>query len=322
MADYRQIHTKIWTDGWFLDLSAKDKLLFIYLFSNKRACLIGLYDIPLKVIEFETDLTRQEIEEGIARFEEAGKVAYQDGWIWIPNLMRYNAKNIQSPKIQAHIRSTINDVSDNELKQRWITHYNGIVDAQYRIHTISIPNLHEQEQEQEQEQEHSADADAPPPPDGIPDPSELTVKEIQALKLSIEQWRTLQECERHGRNRSTALRFMRSQLNPTAPAVQVYRGIAETTPVDAICSQIAGAVGTSETDLDFWRKVVTGYIAHGWNKYNVSNMLDFYKRREIPGNGRPPPGQQPAKGLDASKEAIRQWAASKGEILEATDGDT
>jgi len=170
--------------------------------------------------------------------------------------------------------------------------------------------------------EDSADADAPPPPDDIPDPSELTVKEIQALELSVEQWRIFQERERNGRNRSTALRFMRSQLNPIAPAVQVYRSLAETTPVNVICAKIAESVGTNEDDLEFWREVVIGYIAQGWNKYNVSNMLDFYKRRETPSNGRSASGQRPTKGLDASKEAIIQWAASHGTDLEATSGDT
>ena len=170
--------------------------------------------------------------------------------------------------------------------------------------------------------EDSADADAPLPPDGLPDPSELTVKEIQALELGVEQWRGLQERERNGRNRSTALRFMRSQLNPIAPAVQVYRSLAETTPVNVICTKIAESVGANEDDLDFWREVVIGYIAKGWNKYNVSNMLDFYKRREMPSNGRASSGQRATKGLDASKEAIIQWAASHGTDLEATSGDT
>lgn len=40
-------------------------------------------------------------------------------------------------------------------------------------------------------------------------------------------------------------------------------------------------------------------------------------------NGRKMPAGRPsAKGLDASKEAITQWAASHGVDLEATSGDT
>jgi hypothetical protein len=159
MADYRQIHTKIWKDGWFLDLSTNDKLLFIYLFSNERAHLTGLYDIPLKVIVFESGLSQEDVEDGLARFEAAGKAFYQNGWLWIPNLMRYNARNIESPRIQPHIKNHITEVPECSLKQRWIEYYNCMVAEEYRIHTVYIPNLHEHEHEHEHE--HMG-ASAPP----------------------------------------------------------------------------------------------------------------------------------------------------------------
>jgi len=157
----------MWKDEWFLDLEPSDKLLFIYLFSNERACLIGLYDIPIKVIAFETGLDEEYIKKALAKFENARKVRYVDGWIWIPNLMRYNAKNVQSPKIQGHIKNALAEVPDCELKRLWIEYYNGTVSYRYRIDTVCIPNLHEQEQEQEQEHNNdeppSADAGASRP---------------------------------------------------------------------------------------------------------------------------------------------------------------
>ena len=124
MADYRQIHTKIWKDGWFLDLCTEDKLLFIYLFSNERASLAGLYDLPIKVIEFETGIPLEQVKTSLGRFEKAGKVRCIDGWVWIPNLIRYNARNIESPKIQIHLKSLIAEIPDCKLKQAWIEYYN------------------------------------------------------------------------------------------------------------------------------------------------------------------------------------------------------
>ena len=172
MADYRQIHTKIWKDGWFLDLCAEDKLLFIYLFSNERANLAGLYDLPVKVIEFETGIPLEQVKSSLERFEKAGKVHCIDDWVWIPNLIRYNARNIESPKIQIHLKSLIAEIPDCELKQAWIEYYNGIVSDEYRIDTLYIPNPHEHEHEKEHEKEHeheseiapSAGADAPSTP--------------------------------------------------------------------------------------------------------------------------------------------------------------
>ena len=37
MSGYRQLHTHIWSDGWYEELEPAFKLLFIYLFSNEHA---------------------------------------------------------------------------------------------------------------------------------------------------------------------------------------------------------------------------------------------------------------------------------------------
>ena len=44
MASYRQIHTKMWTDPWFIDLATDEKLVFIYLFSNDRVNVLGIIE--------------------------------------------------------------------------------------------------------------------------------------------------------------------------------------------------------------------------------------------------------------------------------------
>ena len=53
---YRQIHTEIWDDPWFLELESDAKLLFVYLFSNKRTNMIGLYELSPRQMAFETGL--------------------------------------------------------------------------------------------------------------------------------------------------------------------------------------------------------------------------------------------------------------------------
>jgi len=140
MADYRQIHTCIWKDSWFIDLPHEHNLLFIYLFSNERANLTGLYDLSLRIIAFETDLDPDTIAEGLERFAADGKVHYEDGMVWVPTLLRHNARNITSPKIQTHLKGVINTTRDCPLKARWIVYYNDMVAPEYRIDTLSIPD--------------------------------------------------------------------------------------------------------------------------------------------------------------------------------------
>jgi len=165
MADYRQIHTKIWSDEWFLDQEPDGKLLFIYLFSNSRSCLAGIYDIPLKVISFETGLAPDRILELLAAFGEAGRVVYQDGYVWIPKMIAYNAHNLANPKIGAHINRTIAALPDIPLRQQWIQYARSQIGYLYPIDTP----VHEHEHEQNtSDQEQIIDGAAAPLPDGSP----------------------------------------------------------------------------------------------------------------------------------------------------------
>lgn len=153
MPTYRQIHVKIWKDGWFLDLPSDHKLLFIYLFSNERANLFGLYDLPLKVICFETELDPDTVTEGLARFTEEGKAFYEDGWVWVRSLLTYNAPNLNSPKIQGHLQNVLAEIPDIPLKARALRYYDRQISYTSDTDTPSIPDRTEQEQEQETEQQ-------------------------------------------------------------------------------------------------------------------------------------------------------------------------
>ena len=166
MPEYRQIHVSIWKDPWFFELEAAEKFLFIYLFSNERSNLTGLYELHTKVIAFETDLNTRQIDDAFATFERAGKV-YRDGtWIWIPNLIKYNSGSLTSPTVRTHIKSSLDKIPDIALKARCIDYYNSMVDDEYRIDTLSIPykqvtQEQEHEHDQENEQENKGAKNAP-----------------------------------------------------------------------------------------------------------------------------------------------------------------
>lgn len=172
MADYRQIHTKIWKDGWFIELSDQEKLLFIYLFSNERASIAGLYELALRVICFETGLDKRTVEAALAKFSKAGKAHYENGIVWVVNLRKYNENS--SPKVTARLSKDLAAVADCPIKRRYLAYYNPIESDGYGIDTVSIPVLKstsEQEQEHEQEQEQEKHAgDKPPAPECLPQP--------------------------------------------------------------------------------------------------------------------------------------------------------
>ena len=117
MANYRQIHTKIWRDNWFLDLEPDEKLLFIYLFSNDNSNLAGIYELNERIIQLETGLDKTRIHEILKKFELNDKVYFKDGVVWIVNMQKYHSS--AGEKIQKNVESIILDLPDCEIKQRY-----------------------------------------------------------------------------------------------------------------------------------------------------------------------------------------------------------
>lgn len=118
MAEFRNIHTRIWKDSWFSELEPDAKLLFIYLFSNERASVCGMYELPMKYIVFETGLDHNRVMELFAEFERAKKAYYRDGVVWVVNLRKYNDSG-NSSKVAIRIQKDLEIIPDCELKRAY-----------------------------------------------------------------------------------------------------------------------------------------------------------------------------------------------------------
>jgi DnaD/phage-associated family protein len=123
MANYRQIHTQIWRDNWFLDLEPDEKLLFIYLFSNDNSNLAGLYELHERIVALETGLDIKRINEIVSKLEGDGKIFYRDGVVWIVNMQKYHSN--AGEKVRRSIGIIIDGIPDCEVKQKYCI-YNGI----------------------------------------------------------------------------------------------------------------------------------------------------------------------------------------------------
>lgn len=77
MAVYRQIHTTSWQDPFVLDsLNYKEKYFYLYLMTNLKTTQCGINEISEKVMQLETDLSKDEIDELINKFIEFKKIKY------------------------------------------------------------------------------------------------------------------------------------------------------------------------------------------------------------------------------------------------------
>jgi hypothetical protein len=97
---------------------------------------------------------------------------------------------------------------------------------------------------------------------------------------------------------------------PTPPAVQVFRENAHRYPPKAWYDDIAATVSEGEAELARWGAVVKAYVGCGWNPTNVSGMLGFFQRGEIPKPGKRAPPDSP----QTPEERRKRYASQPGVI--------
>jgi len=91
----RIIHTKVWRDGWFVNLSKEAKLLWIYLLTNDKINISGFYEITDRELEFDLGF---KVDKDITD-QLKPKAIFCMGWVFIQNIEKYNSYR-NSPKNQ------------------------------------------------------------------------------------------------------------------------------------------------------------------------------------------------------------------------------
>lgn len=94
MANFRYINTAIWKDPWFVDLRLTEQHLFIYLLTSSQTNILGIYEISLREMAFDTTIDQEEIKRIFRdRFQPDGKAHYEIGWIVMHNWLKHQKLN-------------------------------------------------------------------------------------------------------------------------------------------------------------------------------------------------------------------------------------
>jgi len=137
-AGYRQIHPEMWDDPFVLDLESDEKLLFIYLFSNARTSLCGLYEISTKQIIFHTGLEKEYINKAVEKFQKAGKIIKEGNIYFVVNQFKRHFS--RSPKVVTRINIDIESICDCKPKTVCIQKYEYLYGYRYPIDTVDKEN--------------------------------------------------------------------------------------------------------------------------------------------------------------------------------------
>lgn len=107
----RYIHSRFWTDTYIDKLDPIEKLLFLYLLTNERVTIAGVYELPLKIMSVETGIEKEMVEKIIKRFESEGKIYFFEGWIYLKNFQKY--QNLDNASIKKGIENVTNDIPEH-----------------------------------------------------------------------------------------------------------------------------------------------------------------------------------------------------------------
>ena len=116
MSKLRSINTAFWSDTWVEDLEPQLKLLFLYLVTNEKTNMLGIYEASKKKISFETGLDLETISNGLKAFESVNKVKYKKNHIILVNYIKHQKYNTNMKKSAIDIYNSLpNDLKDSTL---------------------------------------------------------------------------------------------------------------------------------------------------------------------------------------------------------------
>lgn len=87
----RYINTKFWLDPFIGRCDPIEKMLFLYFLTNEHTNIVGIYELDMRVMEFETGLSQDDIKTILIKFED--KILYYEGYVIIKNFHRHQSKN-------------------------------------------------------------------------------------------------------------------------------------------------------------------------------------------------------------------------------------
>jgi len=93
MAKLRSVSTAFWSDPFIEELSPSEKLLYIYFITNEKTNMLGIYEVSIKKICFETGLNKEAVTKAFETFTKSGKIKYDNNFIVLVNFIKHQNYN-------------------------------------------------------------------------------------------------------------------------------------------------------------------------------------------------------------------------------------
>ena len=113
MSKLRSVSTAFWSDPFIEDLNPAQKLLFLYLITNEKTNMLGIYEASIKKISFETGVKESEITTFFNLCEQRGKLKYVGNYVILINFVKNQNYNTNMKKSAIDVYNKL----PNELKK-------------------------------------------------------------------------------------------------------------------------------------------------------------------------------------------------------------
>lgn len=244
---YRTIESSFWSDPKVRGLDPDAKLAFLYLITNDRAHVSGIYYLPTALFAHETGLSPDRVSGVVKRLIASGTISvdHDRSIFWVRNLFRYQGrgeKNIASAT--KHLATLHNSPLINEF----CSMYRSVktpknASAPDRVSGVGRHSSQEQEQEQE--------LNTPLPPKGgvemVADPNAEAKEVCQAYHDRVTA--------AHARRVSSVVRTMLQDHVPKAEMIAAITNFGEWHRREQTSPDKRPAVTTFFTEID-WRSYV------------------------------------------------------------------
>ena len=150
---YRTIESSFWSDPKVRALSHQAKLVFLYLITNDRSHVSGIYYLPKAVMEMELGLTSDTLSGALQTLTRSQiiMIDQEREVFWVKNLMRYQGKG---KKNLASAYRQLLTLHNSPLIKDFCKAYPKVRGSKPdRVSKVRRDSSQEQEQEQEQNQE-------------------------------------------------------------------------------------------------------------------------------------------------------------------------
>lgn len=110
MSKLRSVSTSFWSDPFIEELSSDEKLLYIYLITNDKTNMLGICEISMARISFDTGIKKETIQKALKRFESLSKVKLVSNFIILCNFLKHQNFNTNMMKSAIDVYNALPNV--------------------------------------------------------------------------------------------------------------------------------------------------------------------------------------------------------------------